>query len=72
MMNSPGGTPGGPTGSPEDESVRLADKMPVLRNANSSCLSNGVGAFSRLQAIDNFSHRVASGLDFVGGCPFAE
>src|SRR5205814_8526479 len=70
--NSPGETPGGPTGSPRDESVPTADNMPVLRNANSSCLSNGIRALSRVQAIYNFPHRVSSRFDFVGLCPFTE
>jgi molybdopterin molybdotransferase len=32
LLHSAGETPAGPTGSPRDESVRLADKMPVPRD----------------------------------------
>ena len=34
ITSSAGETPAGPTGSPQDESVRLADKMPVLLPAD--------------------------------------
>ena len=40
--------------------------------ANSSCLSNGIGALSRVQAINNLPHGVSSRLDFISRCPFTE
>src|SRR5213593_3864128 len=44
-----GETPAGPTGSPQDESVRPADKMPVLRNCFVFGLpGNPVSAFATL------------------------
>src|SRR5437867_7444006 len=50
---------------------RIEVRVSLFGNANSSCLSNGMGALLRIQTLDDFLHSVTCGFNFFRACPFA-